>query len=158
MDSAFGVTVYTAGITEVITRFDVSYTIAILGLSLYLLGIAFAPITTPHLSERFGRSPVYLTSLPLFALFILGAGLSKNFAGVAICRFFAGFFGGPCVVLIEGTFADVWPAHATISYYAVLSLASYIGAAAGMSRPPSLTSIEHVRLANRVFRNPQDLS
>lgn len=113
-------------------RFNVSSTVAILGLSLYLLGIAFAPVITPHLSERFGRSPVYRVSLPLFGLFILGAGLSKNFAGVAICRFLAGFFGGPCLVLIEGTFADVWPAHATISYYAVLSLASYVGAGAGM--------------------------
>ncbi|KAI9871535.1 MAG: hypothetical protein M1830_002778, partial [Pleopsidium flavum] len=128
---AFGITVYTAGISEVTTRFDVSATVAILGLSLYLLGIAFAPLTTPHLSEAFGRSTVYLISLPLFSLFILGAGLSKNFTTLAVCRFFAGFFGGPCLVLIEGTFADVWSANVTGSYYAILSLASFVGAGTG---------------------------
>lgn len=112
-------------------EFQVSMTAAVLGLSLNLLGIAFAPITTPHLSERFGRSPVYLVSLPIFALFILGAGYSKSFAALAVCRFFAGFFGGPCLVLIEGTFADVWSSHKTVTYYSVLSLASYIGAGCG---------------------------
>ncbi|KAI4216628.1 MAG: hypothetical protein LQ351_001117 [Letrouitia transgressa] len=125
---AFGLTSTTVGIQGVMMRFNVSMTVAILPLSLFLLGVFFAPIITPHLSERLGRSPVYFISLPLFALFILGAGLSKSLGSLAICRFFAGFFGGPCLVLIEGTFADVWPAQKTVTYYSFLSLASYIGA------------------------------
>ncbi|KAL8802714.1 MAG: hypothetical protein Q9182_003612 [Xanthomendoza sp. 2 TL-2023] len=125
---AFGVTSLTVGIQGVMQQFDVSMTMAVLGLSLTLFGIAFAPITTPHLSERYGRAPVYLVSLPIFALFILGAGYSKNFSSLAVCRFFAGLFGGPCLVLIEGTFADVWSAHLTVTYYSFLSLASYVGA------------------------------
>lgn len=129
--SAFGLTAYTAGLSEVVTRFDVSMTKAILGMSLYLFGIAFAPIYTPHLSERFGRVPVYLTSFPIFMLFILGAGFSRSFASLTVCRFFAGFFGGPSLVLIEGTYADVWHFKITGTHYSVLSLAPYIGAAAG---------------------------
>ena len=128
---AFGITSLTVGIQGVMAEFNVSMTVAILGLSLFLLGVAFAPITTPHLSERFGRSPVYFVSLPIFALFILGAGYSKSFGALAVCRFFAGFFGGPCLVLIEGTFADVWSAHLTVTYYSFLSLASYVGAGCG---------------------------
>jgi MFS transporter, DHA1 family, multidrug resistance protein len=112
-------------------RFEVSMTKAILGMSLYLFGIAFAPIYTPHLSELFGRVPVYMATFPIYMLFILGAGFSQNFASLAICRFFAGFFGGPSLVLIEGTYADVWHSKVTGSYYASLSLASYVGAAAG---------------------------
>lgn len=122
-------------------QFNISMTMAVLGLSLPLFGIAFAPIITPHLSERFGRSPVYLVSLPLFALFILGAAYSSSFGALAVCRFFAGFFGGPCLVLIEGTFADVWPAHSTVTYYSFLSLASYIGAGCGESLPCTCRSL-----------------
>ena len=48
-----------------------------------------------------------------------------------MCRFFAGLFGGPTLVLIEGTFADVWSADVTVTYYAVLTLASFIGTACG---------------------------
>lgn len=114
-------------------EFSVSMTVAILGFSLNLLGIAFAPILTPHITERLGRSPVYLASLPLFSLFILGASRSNSYSSVAICRFFAGFFGGPCLVLIEGTFADCWRGHTTVTYYSILSLSSYIGAACGMT-------------------------
>lgn len=33
--------------------------------------------------------------------------------------------------LIEGTFADVWSAQVTVSYYSVLTLASFTGTAAG---------------------------
>lgn len=131
--SAFGITSYTAGITGVMKEFNVSMTVSILGLSLNLLGIAFAPIITPHITERLGRSPVYLASLPLFSLFILGASRSHSYSSLAVCRFFAGFFGGPCLVLIEGTFADCWRGHATVTYYSVLSLSSYIGAACGMA-------------------------
>lgn len=96
--SAFGATVYTVGIPGVVAQFGVSMQVAILGLSLYLLGIAFAPIITPHLSEKFGRQAVYLVSFPIFALFILGSSFSKSFSALAACRFFAGFFGGPSLV------------------------------------------------------------
>ena len=131
LSSAFGLTAYTAGLSGVIERFDISTTKAIAPFSLYLFGIAFAPIHTPHLSERYGRVPVYLVCLPVWMLFILGAGLAKNYATLAVCRFFAGFAGGPCLVLIEGTFADVWAVEVTLTYYSGLTLASYVGAACG---------------------------
>ena len=129
-------------------------TVAILGLSLYLLGIAFAPIITPHLSEAFGRATIYLFSLPLFSLFILGAAFSQNFASVAVCRFFAGFFGGPCLVLIEGTFADVWTGEVTLSYYSVLALASFVGTGAGKptSTDRSITQLTSDRSSRRRLR------
>jgi DHA1 family multidrug resistance protein-like MFS transporter len=109
---------------------------AIAGFSLYLFGIAFAPIYTPHLSEKYGRTPVYMAALPLWMLFVLGTGLAQNFTTVAVCRFLAGAAGGPALVLIEGTFADVWSAAVTGRYYAVLTGASYVGAACG--EPPHL--------------------
>ena len=112
-------------------EFSVSMPVAILGMSLYIFGIAFAPIYTPHLAERHGRSKLYLLSLFLFMFFELGASRSGSFASLAVCRFLAGFTGGPCLVLIEGTFADVWSANTTNTYYAFLGIAAYFGAASG---------------------------
>ncbi|KAI9716228.1 MAG: hypothetical protein M1812_005453 [Candelaria pacifica] len=128
---AFGLTSYTAGITAIVKDLNVSMTAAIVPFSLYLVGIAFAPLYTPHLAELFGRSAIYLLTFPIFSLFILGSALSQNFASLVICRFLAGFFGGPSLVLIEGTFADVWSADYTVTYYSFLGLASYIGAGLG---------------------------
>lgn len=104
---------------------------AVLPFAIFLWGVAFAPIYTPHLAERLGRSVIYFTSVLLFSIFTLGVGYSQNFASIVVLRFFAGLVGGPCLVLIEGTFADIWDANQTNTYYAVLGTASYIGAACG---------------------------
>lgn len=129
--SAFGLTSYTVAISEIVTEFNISMPVATLGFSLYIFGIFFAPIHTPHWSERFGRKPVYTVSLFLCMLFILGASRSKTYAALAVCRFFAGLFGGPCLVLIEGTFADVWSGTATNTYYSFLAAAANVGAGLG---------------------------
>jgi MFS transporter, DHA1 family, multidrug resistance protein len=128
---AFGLTSYTAGISQIFHQFNVSMTLAILGFTIYLMGISFASIYTPHLSERLGCSVIYLTTIPICLLFILGASRSSTIGGVIICRFFAELFGGPSLVLIDGTFADIWSADTTNTYYAFLGASSYIGAALG---------------------------
>jgi MFS transporter, DHA1 family, multidrug resistance protein len=115
-------------------EFNISMPVAILGFSLYVFGIFFAPISTPHWSERFGRRPVYMFSLFVCMLFTLGASQSKSFTTLASCRFYAGFFGGPCLVLIEGTFADVWSAMTTNTYYSILAAAANVGAGLGKHR------------------------
>jgi DHA1 family multidrug resistance protein-like MFS transporter len=115
----------------IMKEFNVSMTLAIFGMSIFLLGVTFAPILSPHIAERVGRSVFYSTTFFIFMLFLLGSTRSKTFAGVLVCRFFAGLFGGPVLVNIEGTFADMWSADTTNTYYAFLGAASYIGAALG---------------------------
>lgn len=137
--SAHGITAYTAGLGEIIADFNLnpsgSMTYLPVGpislFSLYVFGIAFAPIWVPHAAERLGRSKIYLTCLPICALFHLGCGFSQTFASLAVCRFFAGFSGGPALVLLEGTFADVWDAETTNTYYTFQLLAQFFGTAAG---------------------------
>lgn len=95
----FASSIYTPGYPEVMTKFHVSSTVALLGLSFYVLGLAFGPVLAAPISETFGRRVVYLISLPLAALFMLGAGFSQSFASLMICRFFAGFFGSPVLAV-----------------------------------------------------------
>lgn len=112
-------------------EFDVSMTKGILPCSLYIWGIFFAPIYLPFLSEKFGRNIPYFGATIGLAAFILSAAYSQTYTSLAVCRFFAGLCGGSNVVQIEGTFADVWPALYTGSYYSTLTCASYFGAATG---------------------------
>ncbi|KAK3656307.1 hypothetical protein LTR56_003008 [Elasticomyces elasticus] len=131
---AFGATCFTAGKADFIQDFNIGDGVPVsfvAGLSLYLWGITFAPIWTPHVADRTGRSLIYLIGLPVSGLFVLGAGLSPSLGGVLACRFFAGLTGGPCLVLIEGTFADIWSAKTTNTYYAFLGTAQYFGASLG---------------------------
>lgn len=91
----------------------------------------FAPWWVPHVTERVGRSISYWIYLLLNAAFNLGAGFAHTIPAFLVCRFFAGFFGGPTIVLLEGSFADVWTADRTNTYYAIQGLASFWGAGFG---------------------------
>ncbi|KAK3706401.1 hypothetical protein LTR37_012779 [Vermiconidia calcicola] len=131
---ALGITCFSAGKVPLSAEFGLSTSIPekFLGaFSLYIFGIVFAPYWTPHVVERVGRTIPYAVALTLNALFNLGAGLSHSLAGVMVCRFFAGFFGGPTLVSLEGTFADLWSAQFTNTYYAVQGLAAFTGTGLG---------------------------
>ncbi|KAI9722559.1 MAG: hypothetical protein M1828_004554 [Chrysothrix sp. TS-e1954] len=127
----FGATGITAGVMPLQKQFGISMAKSILPFSVYIFGIATAPLYTPHVSDRVGRTPVYVVSSIGLAAFIIGAGASNSITALLATRFFAGFCGGPIVVTIEGTYADVWPASHTGTYYSVLTAAQYIGAAMG---------------------------
>ena len=131
----FGSSVYSPAVPELSKRFGVSSTVALLGLSLYVLGLGFGPILAAPLSETKGRRVVYFVSLPISAFFTLGAGFSQTFASLVICRFFAGFFGGPTLAVGAGTNVDIWPpvyrAIATSSFILAPFLGPAIGPAVG---------------------------
>ena len=105
----FGTSIYTPALADVMRDFHVSRTVALLGLSIYTLGVGWGPLLTARLSEGHGRRVVYLVSSPIFMLFTLGAGFSQSFASFCVCRFFAGFAGSPALAVGGGTNADLLP-------------------------------------------------
>jgi MFS family permease len=107
----------------------------LLGVSLYVLGLGFGPVLAAPISETYGRAVVYRASLPLSMLFTLGAGFSKSFASLLVCRFLAGLLGSPVLSVGAGTNADLFPprtrANATIAFL----LAPFLGTSVGWVRP-----------------------
>jgi len=109
--TTFGSSVYAPAAHDIMATFHVSHTSAMLPLSLYVIGLAFGPMIAAPLSETYGRLIVYRLSLPISMLFTLGAGFSKTFASIVICRFFAGMAGSPVLAVGAGTNSDVFPPH-----------------------------------------------
>ncbi|KAF2110798.1 major facilitator superfamily domain-containing protein [Lophiotrema nucula] len=127
----FGTSVYTPATADIMHRFDVSRTTALLGLTVYVLGLAAGPVLSAPLSERHGRKIVYLISSPVFMLFTLGAGLSKSFASLVVCRWFAGLTGSPALAVGAGTSADLFlPQHRAVVTSAFLA-APFLGPSLG---------------------------
>ncbi|KAJ5669045.1 hypothetical protein N7462_010115 [Penicillium macrosclerotiorum] len=104
--TTLGASIYSPGHEQVSREFGVSTTVALLPLSSYSLGLAFGPMISSPCSETFGRKFVYLLSLPLFDVFMLGAGLSHNMASLIACRFLAGLFAAPGVSVAAATISD----------------------------------------------------
>ena len=118
--STLAASIYSPAHDEVSNIFGVSDEVAILPLSLYNFGLAFGPLAGSPLSETFGRKVVFLTTTPLFGLFILGAGLSQSVASLIVCRFFAGVFASPAISNASATIIDY-----TAGRYRAVSLAFY---------------------------------
>lgn len=84
--------IYAPGITEITQEFGISTTAALVPLSVFNVGLAAGPVIGAPLSETFGRKLVYIYTMPFFAIFILGAGFTKNIGGLIICLLLAGVF------------------------------------------------------------------
>ncbi|KAF1980979.1 putative bicyclomycin resistance protein [Aulographum hederae CBS 113979] len=106
--ASLGSSIYAPAVPDVMKDFHVSPTVALLGLSMYVLGLCWGPIVAGPISEKYGRLPTYRYIFPIGMLFTVGAGFSPILAGVLICRFFAGFFSAGPLCVVSGTGADLF--------------------------------------------------
>jgi MFS family permease len=129
--STLGSSIYAPAFTQIIEKFDVSATVAILPLSFYVLALGFGPVLAAPISETYGRRVVYLLSPPLGALFTMGAGFSPSLASLVILRFFAGLFFSPAGAIGAGTVADCNPPNKRARPTALYILTPFLGPALG---------------------------
>ncbi|KAE8853534.1 hypothetical protein HRS9122_00526 [Pyrenophora teres f. teres] len=92
---------------------DVSASVAVLGLSMYVLGLAFGPMTLAPLSEYFGRRPVYVVSYAIFLVLLLGTTYAESLGLFFVLRLFSGYFSSVTISNFGGTIADLFHHHDT---------------------------------------------
>ncbi|TKY87451.1 hypothetical protein EX895_003465 [Sporisorium graminicola] len=81
------------------------------GITVYLLGIAFAPMLLAPVSERFGRYPVMMAASFLNLILFLGQALAQNLETIVVTRFLQGCFGSVGNSMSGGYFADMFDAE-----------------------------------------------
>jgi MFS family permease len=114
--SAFGSSIYTPAIPDVMRDFGVSETVAILPLTTYVLSLSFASMISAPVSETMGRLGTYRVALPISIFFTIGCGFAPTFAALCVLRFFAGLFGSACFAVCSGTSADLFhPEHRAVA-------------------------------------------
>ena len=80
---------YTAGLTGMMDEFEISSkTLATLGLTSYMLGLAVGFSMLAPLSEIYGRRMVYMISYGLFFLLVLPCALARSLTEIILARFF----------------------------------------------------------------------
>nr|XP_036579807.1 major facilitator superfamily transporter [Colletotrichum truncatum]KAF6787487.1 major facilitator superfamily transporter [Colletotrichum truncatum] len=106
--ASVGTSIISPARSQLMEEFGVTSTQAILPLSMYVFALGMGPVVGGPLSETLGRHPVYLGCLPLGGLFTLGAGFCRNFAGICVLRFLAGFCLSPSLAIGTGTINETY--------------------------------------------------
>ncbi|KIX93496.1 uncharacterized protein Z520_10674 [Fonsecaea multimorphosa CBS 102226] len=112
-------------------HFHVSTEVGVLGLSLYVLGLAFGPMSLAPLSEYYGRTPLYVLPYGTYLLFLLGTALVDNLGGFLVLRFFSGLCASVTIANFGGTIADLWPRHKVGPAMSVFLWAAVCGSPSG---------------------------
>ncbi|KAE8445764.1 hypothetical protein EG329_012822 [Mollisiaceae sp. DMI_Dod_QoI] len=128
---AFSSSSYTGGIKEIMSSFDVSQEVAVLGVSLFLVGFAFGPLLWGPLSEMYGRQYLFLITYGGLAIFNAVAAASQNIQTLLILRFLAGTIGSSPLTNAGGVIADLFDAKERGIALSVFAAAPFLGPALG---------------------------
>lgn len=108
---SWGASGYSPAQTSFIADFAISERLGVLGLSLYVLGLALGPMTIAPLSEHYGRTMLYVVPYGTYLLLLAGTATVQTLAGFLALRFFSGVFASVTIANFGGTIADLWPRH-----------------------------------------------
>ncbi|CAG8046785.1 unnamed protein product [Penicillium olsonii] len=100
---------YSGSIKEIIAEFQVSEEVALLGISLFVLGFAVGPLFWAPLSELYGRRYILIASATGLTAFTAGTTGSKNIWTLIILRFFGGCCGSAPFAVSGAVIADTFP-------------------------------------------------
>ncbi|KAF1348213.1 major facilitator superfamily domain-containing protein [Delphinella strobiligena] len=118
---------YTSTYTQIEARFDISEIVAILGLTLFAVGLGLSPMILAPLSEFYGRKPIYIGSLFFFVAFLIPCAVAQNIQTLFVARFFNGFAGSAFLSVAGSTVGDLFPADKLSGPMLLYTLSPFLG-------------------------------
>ncbi|KAF8433453.1 major facilitator superfamily domain-containing protein [Terfezia claveryi] len=85
-----------------------SKTILALGMTVFMIGLAFGPLVLAPMSELYGRRPVYILTLGLAFILVLPACFANNYGTILAVRFIGAFMGSVSLANAPGTLGDIF--------------------------------------------------
>ncbi|PWY89238.1 MFS general substrate transporter [Aspergillus heteromorphus CBS 117.55] len=108
LSASLGSSIISPAETALEEYLGMSTEVAILSVSLYILGFAFGPLCWAPISELWGRRLSMLPAVFILGLFSIGTATSKNTASLLITRYFAGLFGSAPVSNVSAALGDIF--------------------------------------------------
>ncbi|KAI1820372.1 major facilitator superfamily domain-containing protein [Xylaria intraflava] len=101
-------TTYTSSIPGLTEQFHIqNQTIATLGVTTYLIGLALGSLLWAPVSELYGRKPVYVVCMTIYTLMILPSCFATSLTEILVTRFIGALFGAAMVSISSGTVVDI---------------------------------------------------
>ncbi|KAI1846876.1 hypothetical protein JX266_007097 [Neoarthrinium moseri] len=129
---SLGSSIFSAAIPFVQAEFGVSSHVALLGISLYVLGFAFGPMVWGPASELYGKTRPLWIGYFFFCLLHIPCALATQISVVLVFRFLIGLAGSSMLAILGGMYVDflLHPTERGIST-AVFSAATFSGPSLG---------------------------
>ena len=128
---ALASSIITADLSGPESAFHISHELALLPVTVFVIGFGVGPLVFAPLSELFGRKPVYTITLGLAVIFVIPCALSTNITMLIICRLIDGIAFSAPMTLVGGTLSDLWKNEERGVPMAAFSAAPFIGPAIG---------------------------
>ncbi|KAJ3849961.1 MFS general substrate transporter [Lentinula lateritia] len=132
---SFSSSSYSGGLEYIVRDLNVSDELAVLGISLYVLGFAVGPLLFAPMGEMYGRRIVFLITVGLYTPLHIGGAFARNITTVLIVRSLTGIFGASPLTNAGGAVADIFSPRerglASAIYAAVPFLGPVIGPIVG---------------------------
>ncbi|KAJ5391921.1 hypothetical protein N7509_007411 [Penicillium cosmopolitanum] len=125
--SSFASAIYSSAALAIATNFHISTEVAILGVTLYVLGFASGPTLWAPMSELIGRKMPIIVGMFGYSLFTVAAATSKDVQTLMLTRFFAGFFSASPIAIVPAVFADIWNNQTRGVAIAMFAMAVFVG-------------------------------
>ncbi|KAI4235456.1 MAG: hypothetical protein LQ349_003164 [Xanthoria aureola] len=103
--------VLAAGFNDVAQTYNVSVPQVALTTGLYMMGLGLGCVVTSPTAILFGKRPVYLLCIILFAVSSVWCALSPNYASLIVARIFMGLAVSPVECLPSATIAEIFFLH-----------------------------------------------
>lgn len=124
---AFNSAVITADTAGVAETFDVSEEVALLPITLFVVGFGIGPLVFAPISEWVGRKIVYVSTLTIAVIFVIPCAVATNIQTLLVCRLIDGIAFSAPMTLVGGTLADLWRSEERGVPMAAFSAAPFCG-------------------------------
>ncbi|KAI9451097.1 MFS general substrate transporter [Russula earlei] len=108
-------------------QFHVSKEVAILGVSLFVLGLGLGPLVAGPMSETYGRNAVYRLSFSLFFACMFPVAFAPNISVYLIFRFISGYCGAAFLSVAGGSVSDMFSNAQVATPMAVYTICPFLG-------------------------------
>ncbi|KAL8674103.1 MAG: hypothetical protein Q9168_001498 [Polycauliona sp. 1 TL-2023] len=103
--------VLAAGFSDVAQTYNVTVPQVALTTGLYMMGLGLGSVIASPTAILFGKRPVYLVCIVLFAVSSVWCALSPNYASLVVARIFMGLAVSPVECLPSATIAEIFFLH-----------------------------------------------
>lgn len=119
--------IFASAVPQICEIYGIIEVVAILGITLFVLGFAASPVIYAPISEIYGRRGVLVISAFGFACFQFAVATAKDLQTIFICRFFGGLIGAAPMAVVPAAFADIFDTNMRGKAICLFSLGVFVG-------------------------------